>query len=103
MALFNWQIVSRVEAEVKEKLEKKNDKRKSYGAGHKPYQPRPQVPQMPFGWPFGQLFGQMPFGQLGSGSQARTAGPNSECYNCRVKGHFSRDCPMKPAAQGAPK
>ncbi len=96
-------IFGRIEAEYKEKLDK--SKRKSSGTGHSGkrfHQPQMPQMQMPFGWPFGQMgFGGMP--NFGASTQNRTAGPNSECYNCKAKGHFSRDCPLKPAAQGGPK
>ncbi len=53
-----------------------------------------------------QSFNQQNLQQAASSSinqqQRRFSGPNSICFACNALGHFARDCPLKPAAQGAP-
>lgn len=59
--------------------------------------------QSPFQNQTQTFFGnQAPFNAPSQGQVPRQAGPRSQCYNCQGFGHFSRDCPLKPAAQGAP-
>ncbi len=64
--------------------------------------------------PFNQGNLQQPFNQQNAQQQQqqnvvqpgqqprRYSGPNSTCFGCQGLGHFARDCPLKPAAQGAP-
>lgn len=90
-----------------EKEEKEKAKKKARPMGYKPYvhgglpphawQMSPFAPQPPsVAPPFAPPFGF-------PSQQKRTAGPNSQCYNCQGMGHFSRDCPAKPSAAGSAK